>query len=346
MQEATETAAGRQSHAGPGSGPASQARLRPPVLLTANLFGIPFAIGGVALCWSAAHTWVDAPHWPSVLLWVLAALVYLVLLVAYLRNVVTTGRAASEMSDLTFGPFTALILILPMLFGLAAADFAPRTGTAVFLVGVVLVALYGGWLSGQWIISDLPLDRWHPGYFLPTVAGPLIAAGGCAGLGYDGLARLLFGYGAICWLVLGSIILVRLFTRPLPPTPLIPTLAIELAPPVVAGNTWFAINGNTPDNLAYVLAGYAVLMLLVQLRLIQLYVRVPFVAGVWAFGFSYAAAVPVSIRWLVAEQVGAVKPLTYGMLAVVTLGLVALVVRTVVGLTRGSFLTRAPGRTP
>jgi tellurite resistance protein len=159
-------------------------------------------------------------------------------------------------------------------------------------------------------------------------------------LGYDGLARLLFGYGAVCWLVLGSIILVRLFTRPLPPNPLIPTLAIELAPPVVAGNAWFAINGNRPDTIAYVLAGYAVLMVLVQLRLIELYVRVPFVAGVWAFGFSFAAAVPVSIRWLLAVQVEAVRPLTYGMLAVVTLGLLALMVRTVVGLVQGSFLPR------
>ena len=342
----TETAAAQQSRAGQESGAAPHAGPRRPALLRASLFGIPFAIGGAALCWSSAHTWVDAPRWPSVVLWVLAALVYLVLLVAYLRNVVSTGRVASEMSDLTFGPFTALILILPMMFGLAAADFAPRTGTAVFLVGAVLVALYGGWLSGQWIMQEMPLDRWHPGYFLPTVAGPLIAAGGCAGLGYDGLARLLFGYGAVCWLVLGSIILLRLFTRPLLPTPLIPTLAIELAPPVVAGNTWFAINGNRPDTLAYVLAGYAVLMVLVQLRLIQLFVKVPFVAGVWAFGFSYAAVVPVSIRWLVTEQVEARQSLTYGLLAVVTLALVALVVRTAVGLAHGTFLPRAPAGTP
>ncbi|HEX8488731.1 MAG TPA: hypothetical protein VF642_09330, partial [Propionibacteriaceae bacterium] len=310
---------------------------RPPVVLTANLFGVPFGIAGVALCWSTAHQLVQAPSWPAGVLWLLAGVVYLVLAVAYLRSVVGTGRVASEMSDLTFGPFTALLFILPMMFGLAAVDVAPRTGTFVFGVSAVLVTLYGGWLSGQWIIQDVPLDRWHPGYFLPTVAGPLIAAGGCAGLGYDGLARLLFGYGAVCWLVLGSIILVRLFTRPLPPNPLIPTLAIELAPPVVAGNAWFAINGNRPDTIAYVLAGYAVLMVLVQLRLIELYVRVPFVAGVWAFGFSFAAAVPVSIRWLLAVQVEAVRPLTYGMLAVVTLGLLALMVRTVVGLVQGSF---------
>ncbi|MET1005242.1 MAG: hypothetical protein ABWX96_06820 [Propionibacteriaceae bacterium] len=313
------------------------------MVLTANLFGIPFGIGGVALCWSTAHQLVDAPSWPALLLWSLAGLIFIVLLVGYLIDVVSTGRAATETADLTFAPFTALIFILPMLFGLAAVEYAPRIGTTVFLVSVALVVLFGGWMSGQWIVQETPLERWHPGYFLPTVAGPLIAAGGCASLGYDGLARLLFGYGAICWLVLGSIILARLFTRPLPPIPLIPTLAIELAPPVVAGNAWFAINGNRPDTVAYVLAGYAVLMALVQLRLIQLYVKVPFAAGVWAFGFSYAAVIPVSIRWLVAEQVGPQQSLTYGMLTIATLGLVVLIVRTVIGLVRGTFLPRAPG---
>jgi len=357
VSESTHTAPEPLSAAGPGSRAvapaarqapaASQApEARAPIVLTPNLFGIPFGIGGVALAWSTAHQLVGAPAWPAVLLWGLAVVVYLVLLVGYLRNVIRRGRLAAEPADLTFGPFTALIVILPMLFGLIAATYLPRAGTAVFLVGVVLVALYGGWLSGQWIIQDTPLDRWHPGYFLPTVAGPLIAAGGCAALGYPGLARLMFGYGAVCWLVLGSIILVRLFTRPLPPIPLIPTLAIELAPPVVAGNAWFAINGNRADTVAYVLAGYAVLMALVQLRLIQLYVKVPFVAGVWAFAFSYAAVIPVSIRWLVAEQVAARQGLTYALLAVGTLALVVLMARTVVGLARGTFLPRAPSGPP
>jgi tellurite resistance protein len=341
VPEQTRTASDDLPAVGSGSA-AARAEGHPPIVLTPNLFGIPFAVAGVALGWSTAHQLVGAPAWPAVVLWLLAGLVYLVLLVPYLRSVVSTGRVASETADLTFGPFTALVVILPMLGGLAVAAYAPRTGTAVFFAGVVLVAVYGGWLSGQWIVQETPLERWHPGYFLPTVAGPLIASAGCAGLGYSGLARLLFGYGALCWLVLGSIILLRLFTRPLPPTPLIPTLAIELAPPVVAGNAWFAINGNRADTVAYVLAGYAVLMALVQLRLVPLYLRVPFVAGVWAFGFSFAAVIPVSIRWLVAEQVASRQSLTYGMLMLASLGLAALIVRTVLGLVHGTFLPRSP----
>jgi tellurite resistance protein len=310
-------------------------------LVTANLFGIPFGFAGLAQCWSTAHAFGSVPVWPGQLLWVLTGLVYLVLLVAYVRNVLRTGRAATEVADRTFGPFTALILILPLLLGLALAPYAPRTGTAIFLVCVAVVTVFGGWVSGQWIISSVPLERWHPGYFLPTVAGPLLAAGGCASLGFTGLASILFGYGLLCWIVVGSIILLRLVTLPLPPTPLLPTLVIELAPPVVAGSAWFAINGNRPDMMAYGLAGYTVLMVVTQLRLVPLYARVPFAAGVWAYAFTSAAAVVVAIRWLSAEAVEAGPVITSLLLAGISLGFAALTLRTVVSLVRGTFLPRA-----
>jgi len=131
-----------------------------------------------------------------------------------------------------------------------------------------------------------------------------------------------------------------LFTQPSLPAALMPTLAIELAPPVVAGNAWFGINGNQPDTVAYLLAGYALLMVLVQIRLIPVYARLPFAAGMWAFSFSYAAAFTTGLRWLAAEHVAGQRPLTYGLLAVITAGFLALAVRTVVALVQGTLLPR------
>jgi tellurite resistance protein len=308
--------------------------------VTANLFGMPFAFAGLAQCWWTAHELAGVPSWPAQVLWILAAAVYLLTLAGYLR---TARPLAAEPGDLTFGPFTALILVVPMMLGLALAVPAPAAGRTIFFIFAVLVALYGGWLSGQWIIEDMPLARWHPGYFLPTVAGPLLAAGGSAALGYDGFARLMLGYGLLCWIILGSIILVRLFTQPALPTPLLPTLAVELAPPVVAGSAWFQINGNRPDTAAYLLAGYAVLMVLVQLRLIQLYVKVPFAGGFWAFGFSYIAAFTAGIHWLTAADAPGQRALTYTCLAIVTAGMAALSIRTVIALRQGKFFPRPSG---
>ncbi|MFD0690915.1 hypothetical protein [Actinomadura fibrosa] len=54
--------------------------------------------------------------------------------------------------------------------------YAPRAGTVVFDVFLVLTVLLGGWFTGQWIYGPLAFERLHPGYFLPTVAGCLVAA--------------------------------------------------------------------------------------------------------------------------------------------------------------------------
>jgi len=314
--------------------------------MTANVLGIPFGLAGLAQCWSTAHNLIAVPAWPANLLWIVATVAYLVTAAAYLRNVVSTGRASTEPGDLTYGPFTALIFVVPMMLGAVLAGSAPLIGRVVFLTFLTLVALYGGWLSGQWIVQEMPLARWHPGYFLPTVAGPLIAAANSATLGYDGLALLMFGYGVTCWIVLGSIILVRLFTQPMLPAALTPTVAIELAPPTVAGIAWFQINGNRPGVVAYLLAGYAILMALVQVRLIPVYRKAPFGPGLWAFTFSYAAGITVSIRWLVAGDVAGRQPLIWILLAFITVGIGALASGTVIGLVRRTFLPLPAGTRP
>jgi tellurite resistance protein len=150
----------------------------------------------------------------------------------------------------------------------------------------------------------------------------------------------------ICWFVLGSIMLQRLFTQPALRTPLLPTMAIEVAPPFVAGNAWFEITGGRLDAVAFALAGYGLLMVVVQFGLVPVYRTVPFGPGWWAFSFSYAAVFVVAIRWLAAEEVAQQELLTYVALAVITLGMAALAVRTAVHLRRGTYLPRPAPPTP
>jgi len=287
------------------------------------------------------------PGWPADIGWVFAAGLWLTVLTAYLWQLRTRRSLATELADPTFGPFVALAAIIPMLLAGALGEHARGAGQGLFIAALVLTLLLGGWLSGQWIISSATLAQWHPGYFLPTVAGGLIAAAVAAEFGYRSLAQFMFGYGTVCWIVLGSIILARLFTQPALLTPLLPTIAIELAPPVVAGSAWFLINDNRIDAVAYGAAGYALLMALVQLRLIPLYRTVPFGPGWWSFSFSYAAAIAYAIRWLAVEDVSGLHAWVAILLAVVTATVIALAIRTVLALRAGRFLpTPAPTSSP
>lgn len=318
---------------------------KPAYRVTPNVFGTSFGVCGLAQAWSTAHAVAGIPRWPADTLWVAAAVIWLATLFWYAGNVIRGGRLRTELKDPVFAPFTALIVIVPMLLGVALSGYARAAGAVVFLVALVLTVAIGGWLSGDWIIADLQLAQWHPGYFLPTVAGGLLAAGGSAVFGYDILSMVMFGYGVVCWLVLGSIILTRLFTGPALPVALRPTIAIEVAPPVVAGNAWFLINGGHVDAIAAGLAGYAVLMALVQLRMIPVYRQVPFSPGWWAYSFSYAAVFTLAVNWLGVEHAPGRTAWIAVLLAVLTLATAALGVPTGRRLARGSYLPMT-SRTP
>lgn len=308
--------------------------------LTANLFAIPFGLAGLAQAWSALMKFVHGPDWPANVLWIVAALVWLITLVGYLTNVAVQRRWKTELSDPTFGPFTVLIVIVPMLLSVPLAGQATGAGEVVFWCAATLTVLVGGWITGGWIVLDGALRRWHPGYYLPSAAGGLIAGGASAALGFTTLSHVLFGLGVGSFLLLGSIVSQRLFVVPALPPALLPTIAIELAPPVVAANTWFAINGGRVDLAAAILGGFSMLMVLIQLRLIPLYRGAPFGPAYWAFSFPFAAAVTCGVHWLAAEHARGGTALGYLIVCLLSAGFVLLAARTVSGLINRTFFLR------
>lgn len=317
-----------------------------PLLLNAHLFAVAFGLAGLAQAWSTVRQLAGASDWPGNVLWIVTGLIWLITLAAYLTNIARQRRWNTVLSDPTFAPFAALIFIVPMLLGVALAQQARGAGEIVFGCGAALTVLAGAWISAGWITLSGDLRSWHPGYFLPTAAGGLIAADCSATLGFATLSHVLFGLGVGSFVVLASIISLRLYVLPALPPPLLPTMAIEVAPPVVAGNSWFAINGGRVDLAVALLAGFSVLMLLVQLRLISLYRTAPFGPGFWAFSFPLAAAVTFGLHWLAAEHVHGRTALGYTIVGILTAAFALLAAWTIAGLINGTFLPRAVAAGP
>jgi hypothetical protein len=167
----------------------------------------------------------------------------------------------------TLGPFTAMLLSTSL------AHYALGAGQVLVAIFLAITIALGGWLTGQWMLGGIDQDSLHAGYFLPTVAGGLVGAFAAAQVHFHSVAEVSFGIGVLCWALLGSLVLNRLFFRPRLAGALFPTMAIELAPPAVAGVAYFAITGGATGPVAEALAGYAVLMALVQLRLLPIYAR-------------------------------------------------------------------------
>lgn len=312
--------------------------------LPLNFFGIPFGLLGLADCWLVGAEFHLAPVALGRILVAFAVLAWLTVLLAYLRAARSNGVAlGTDLADPITGPFASLAVITPML---AAADalypLAHRPGRVVVDVGIVAVVLLGGWYTGQWIHGPLEAARLHPGYFLPSVAGGFVAAASAGLVGQIGLAKVLFGLGLVCWIVLGSIVLGRLVLGPPLPAALVPTIAIEVAPAAVATFAAFLIDGHHVNTTVQLLAGYGLLMIVAQVRLLPVYLRLRFMPSFWAFAFSWAAVAFSSMSWLGITRPGGWEAGSYIVLSLISLLIGGIAVRTAIALARGQ-LVPGPG---
>ncbi len=309
-----------------------------------NIFGMGFGLAGLATAWRIAVDLDLAPHAVSDTLTVIATLVWATSCLFYLRYVLTNrGAFSRDLRDMTAGPFASLALITPIL--LVADGLAPYARiTATVLVDVLAVAilLLGGWFTGFWMRGGVELDRLHPGYFLPTVAGGLVASAGAAEVGQVRLAQVMLGLGLVCWVIVGSMILGRLIFRPPLPDALAPTMAIEVAPAAVASVAYLFSTGGHVDRFAAVLAGYGLLMVVAQLPLLPRYLHLKFNLGTWAFTFSWAAVASTALFWIPSARIPGGRFDSYLVLAAISLLVGGIAARTVMAISRHTLLPPAP----
>jgi tellurite resistance protein len=304
-----------------------------------NFYLITFGLVGLARVWHLAGSLYGLSAGIGDALFLIAAVVFLLFLaVLVIKLVLAPKTVLADLTDSAIGPVFSLLPITGMLLAVGLEPYAFDAARILFLVFFVAMVLLGGWYTGQWIVTVLHTDTFSPAYMLPTVAGGLLGADSAASFGLTGLGWMSFGIGMIAWLMLGPIIFNRLYLRPGLPAVLIPTLAIVIVPPVIAGNAYFVLTGGRIDLLAYVLAGYTVLMALVQLRLVPLYLKLKFSPGLWAFTFSYAATASYALRWIHLQRFAGAVMLSYVVLAAITLFIGGIALRSLVALWQGKFL--------
>lgn len=309
-----------------------------------NFFAFGFGLAGLAEVWVLMALFGHASKDIADAISTLAALAWLVILIGYLRRVLTDrSTIRRDLADPVTAPFLSLAFITPMLVSvLGLYSHSPELAKVLFYVFLVLTVLAGSWLTGQWVYGPLEVDKFHPGYFLPTVAAGFIGADAAAVVGQHGLAEVLFGYGAISWVFVGSVVFGRLLLRPLLAPPLLPTLALLVAPPAVATLAWFDLEGGQIDAVIRMLGGFAVLMVLAQARLLPAYVRLPFMPSTWSFAFSWSAVGAAGIQWLQVAKPSGYQGEQYFVAGATSVLVGAIAVRTVVAIFRRELLPARP----
>jgi tellurite resistance protein len=306
-----------------------------------NLFAIALGIAGLALAWDAAVPVLGTPQAVPDALNILSAALWLVLVGAYLAQ--GPRVVLADLGDPVQSPFVSAAALTAMLLSAALAKEAFAAGRVLVIVSLAITIAVGSWLTGGWwMTGSTEPDSVHPGYFLPTAAGGLIGANVAAQVHLHTLAEASFGTGVICWILFASTILHRLFTRPALPGALVPTMAIEFGIAGVAGSAYFAVAGRTVSFMASALGGYAVLMALVQVRLIPVYRRLSFTPGFWSFAFSYAAAAADALVWVAIKKPSGATGYGITAIALLTAFVAWIAFRTVVLAARGQLFPAWP----
>ncbi|MBO9046080.1 hypothetical protein JG550_003534 [Curtobacterium flaccumfaciens pv. flaccumfaciens] len=266
--------------------------------LPLNTFGIAFGTAGIAGTWTAATAELNAPAAIGEVIWVVAAIVWIVTIVRYLGRPGGFAAVRSDLRHPVLGPFAALVPVIGSLLSAHLATVWPTVGAVGVWLMLVLTTAFGAWFLTTLLVAPRDQVTLHGGYLLPTVAASLLAAQGLATIGHRVLAMGFFSAGILFWLFVGSVLLGRLMTGPAIPAPLLPTLAILSAPPAVAGNAWWAITEGSPSVVHTVLTGTMVAFLLPHLFLIRRYLASGFAIGFWAMTFTAGASATYGVRVL------------------------------------------------
>jgi tellurite resistance protein len=148
-------------------------------------------------------------------------------------------------------------------------------------------------------------------------------------VGLPALGYCAFAVGMFFWLVIGTLILTRVAVHRELPAPLVPTLAIFVAPPAVGGSAWFAVAGVHADLVSMSLAGITVILVLMQIGLLPRYLHLPFSLGFWSFTFPYAAVARFAVEWLGLERPPYWQVYAWAVVLAISAFIVVIAVRTV-----------------
>jgi tellurite resistance protein len=270
-----------------------------PQRIPLNTLAIPLGLTGLAEVWGEAAKTLGTPAGVAEVFWIIAAVALIWIIAAHAwRGARSADRLSTQLVHPAQGPIAALVPIVGMLLGGNLYGFWAVGGLVLTVASLVAAAAFTGWILSVWMRGELKLESVHGGYFLPTVAASFVSAGTAAEVGLRPLAIGAFAVGTFFWAIMFTVLLARLAFRPALPAPLVPSLAIMIAPPAVAGAAWFVIDGGRVDTSLYGLAALTVSMLLLQFALVPRYLKLAFSLGFWSFSFPFAYVGAFGIIWL------------------------------------------------
>lgn len=260
------------------------------MLMPASLFGSVLGLAGLSNTWRAAPALWRVPAWPGELLAALAVVAWTACVTLYLRKWrFARAAAVAEAAHLVQCCYLSLIPVSTMLVALALRPYTHTLALALYVAGAVGGLVFAVWRQGALLRGGRELDTATPVLYLPSVASDFVAAIGAAAFSWTDVAQAFFGAGLLSWLAIESVLLHRMLHGAALAPALRPTLGVQLAPPAVGLVAFNVVAGAPIPWFASILLGYALLQVLLALRMLPWLLEGGFGPGFWSFTFGLTA---------------------------------------------------------
>ena len=258
-------------------------------MLPASFFALTLGLAETGNAWRFAHSLWALPPLAGEILQALAVLSFLLFLALYAHKwLVHRAAAMAETRDPVQSAFLALIPESLILVALALQPYWATGARPLFWAGSAVNLVYGAWRMAAHWSAGRQAAQIVPPLFLPYTASVLVNALAAGVFGYIDYGWMLFGAGAISWLILDSAITHQLMTGGLADKTR-NFMGIYSAPPVVALVAYQVLAGaGASQAVTYALAGYALLVFAALAFASPWLAQQDFAPGYWAYTFGIA----------------------------------------------------------
>lgn len=296
--------------------------------LSVAIFALVMGIGGLGNAWGLAHAVFGVPLVISQILLVLAAAVFVVLILCHLAKL---GFHFQDVAEEFIHPirssFFPACSVAAIVLSVGARPYLPWAAEGLWWFGAILHLMLAVTLIRRWITHVQDETVMTPAWFIPVVGNILVPVGGVP-LGHVEISWFFFSIGLVFWLLFFAIVLHRiLFLAPMSDRSL-PTLFILLAPPSIGLSSYLAFTGGEVGPLAHILYSLALFIAILLLSMWRHLSHGAFFMSWWAMTFpvdGWAGATLGYYRAAPSTYAGAIAIFA---LAAATLIVSAVVIRT------------------
>ena len=319
-----------------------RARWRSLDYLPVGLFGSVMGLTGLSVAWRLAQTHFGTPSWIATAIGMVALATFVTLVVGYGVKAATAPDAvAREFHHPIAGNLFGTILISLLLLPIVLAPIALRLAQIMWIVGAIGMFAFAWVIVTRWMSDRQQVAHATPAWIVPVV-GLLDVPLALPSLGLPPMHAVMVAsvaIGLFFAVPLFTLIFSRLvFEAPIADT-LRPTLLILVAPFAVGVSAYVVTTGSIDlfAEALYAIALFVLAVLFEDMR--HLLVCCPFRVAWWAVSFPLAAIAIAALRVAIAQPVWITDALAIVLLALATLVIAGLSVRTLHGIAKGELRT-------